>query len=170
MWDTNTLPIKAHHMESGWGSQGRALSQTLGRIRIRSCRTAEMAEDGREGAAPSSQGGRQRSESGEGSKPVCQYGRSCYRKNPQHFAECDHPWLGRCPMRFSEPLTTSTGPQTKRCHQFPREGNSMIQPAAVAVDTHPSLSHQTHTHPSPYHQRHQTHTHRSHSHHTHSTT
>ena len=29
----------------------------------------------------------------EGEKPVCKYGESCYRKNPQHFLEFDHPWL-----------------------------------------------------------------------------
>lgn len=26
-------------------------------------------------------------------KPVCSFGKSCYRKNPQHFQEFDHPWL-----------------------------------------------------------------------------
>jgi len=25
------------------------------------------------------------------SKPMCQYGAKCYRKNPQHLAEFDHP-------------------------------------------------------------------------------
>ena len=26
-------------------------------------------------------------------KPVCKYGTDCYRKNPQHFVEFDHPWI-----------------------------------------------------------------------------
>eukprot|EP00927_Polykrikos_kofoidii_P035888 TRINITY_DN30389_c0_g1_i1.p1 TRINITY_DN30389_c0_g1~~TRINITY_DN30389_c0_g1_i1.p1 ORF type:complete len:524 (-),score=83.64 TRINITY_DN30389_c0_g1_i1:26-1597(-) len=26
-------------------------------------------------------------------KPVCKYGPTCYRKNPEHFAEFAHPWL-----------------------------------------------------------------------------
>ena len=26
-------------------------------------------------------------------RPVCQYGRECYRKNPVHFQEFAHPWL-----------------------------------------------------------------------------
>ena len=26
-------------------------------------------------------------------RPVCPYGRRCYRKNPAHFLEFDHPWL-----------------------------------------------------------------------------
>ena len=27
-------------------------------------------------------------------KMVCEYGMACYRKNPQHFLEFSHPWLG----------------------------------------------------------------------------
>ncbi|CAE7299237.1 ligA [Symbiodinium natans] len=30
---------------------------------------------------------------GLGMRPVCQYGRRCYRKNPAHFLEFEHPWL-----------------------------------------------------------------------------
>ena len=30
-----------------------------------------------------------------GKKQVCRYGKTCYRKNPQHFEEFAHPWLGR---------------------------------------------------------------------------
>eukprot|EP00656_Telonema_subtile_P046162 TRINITY_DN5250_c0_g1_i1.p1 TRINITY_DN5250_c0_g1~~TRINITY_DN5250_c0_g1_i1.p1 ORF type:complete len:223 (+),score=54.31 TRINITY_DN5250_c0_g1_i1:408-1076(+) len=26
-------------------------------------------------------------------KPICQYGTSCYRKNPQHFIDFAHPWM-----------------------------------------------------------------------------
>ena len=25
-------------------------------------------------------------------KPICQYGKNCYRKNPQHFIDFAHPW------------------------------------------------------------------------------
>lgn len=57
-----------------------------------------MADGSEEGTCTSSSYGRRGdSESGEGSKPVCRYGRTCYRKNPQHFEEFEHPWLGTGP-------------------------------------------------------------------------
>ena len=31
----------------------------------------------------------------EGALPVCKYGQSCFRKNPQHFTEFAHPWMNK---------------------------------------------------------------------------
>jgi len=28
-------------------------------------------------------------------KPICRYGKNCYRKNPNHFKRFSHPWLER---------------------------------------------------------------------------
>ena len=34
---------------------------------------------------------------GDSAKPMCKYGKKCYRKNPVHFEEFRHP--GKCSMR-----------------------------------------------------------------------
>lgn len=36
---------------------------------------------------------RKRSNSDEEEKPICKYGKKCYRNNPLHFKEFAHPWL-----------------------------------------------------------------------------
>eukprot|EP00448_Togula_jolla_P038000 CAMPEP_0170640680 /NCGR_PEP_ID=MMETSP0224-20130122/40359_1 /TAXON_ID=285029 /ORGANISM="Togula jolla, Strain CCCM 725" /LENGTH=936 /DNA_ID=CAMNT_0010971213 /DNA_START=32 /DNA_END=2842 /DNA_ORIENTATION=+ len=40
------------------------------------------------------------------SQPICKYGPSCYRHNPEHFASYSHPWLG---LRFGGKAWRSPG-------------------------------------------------------------
>ena len=112
--------------------------------------TESMAAKSVPGAGPSSrseegrgesEGGRGGSEREGGSRPVCQYGEKCYRKNPRHFQEFAHPWLGTpLSLSLSQRAVASRAalsvpgsnegqwfPQTMRDHRRRRGGKSVAQ-------------------------------------------